>query len=473
MAWLYFHDIGSWSLWFDEAYSAALISAPPQEVVALTAADVHPPLYYLLLKVWAALFGTSEAALRSFSAVCMIGALGVGFGFVRRFFGARASYAVLPFLVLAPFLLRYGQEARMYALATLICISATYVLLRAEQSKQNKWWILYGILVAAGMYTHYYTALIWIAHWAWHWYMARQTPGARFFDRSWLKAYGLAAILYLPWIPVFLVQARAVQDGFWIPAVTHNSLTNIASNMFLYMQESQVKTWLSLGLIVVVGCSAALLYKTYQLLHGVKKQYFALLLFYSFVPVVLLFVLSLPPMQPVLIERYFVPATLGMYLLIGISVALGPQTRRWVVMKALLVVVALAMLVFGVTNVYRADGQHSQSQAKQLVAQLNERLGSNDVIVITTPYTYFEFAYYDIGGKTYFVDPEHVVGVIGSVNTLIDSPYMVKDLSTFGTSKDNVWLAGSRDIKPDVPKGWTELETIELGGQKAIRYQTK
>lgn len=468
---LYMHGIVTWSLWFDEAFSAALIKESPWELIKLTAADVHPPLYYLLLKVWTLLFGMSEMALRSFSAVCMIGAFGVGFGLVRRYFGVWASYAVLPFVVLAPFLLRYGQEARMYGLATLICFNATYAMLRARESERKIWWILYGVLVAAGMYVHYYTALIWIAHWVWHWYMVRQTPGARFFDRRWIGAYVLAVLLYLPWLPVFLVQANAVQGGFWIGPVSQDSLTSIATNFLFYLQESQVKNWLSVILVALVGGWLVLFYKTYNELRGAKKQYFVLLLLMGFLPAALLFVLSLPPFQPVFVERYFVPSMLGIALLMGVAVALGPKTRRCLMFRISLAVITVAVLIFGVHNVYRADGQHSQSHAKELAAHLQSNLGVNDALVVTSPYTYFEFAYYDTG-KTYFADPEHVVGVIGSANLYVGSPYLVHDLASFGATKDDIWLVGPQDIILEAPASWVHLETIQMGGQKAIRYQT-
>jgi mannosyltransferase len=53
------------SVWFDEAYSIFLAKQPVAELIRLTSIDGHPPLYYLLLKGWAAMFGFGELALRS------------------------------------------------------------------------------------------------------------------------------------------------------------------------------------------------------------------------------------------------------------------------------------------------------------------------------------------------------------------------------------------------------------------------
>src|SRR5688572_27598207 len=55
------------SLWFDEAFSWRLSQFPLPELISRDAQDVHPPLYYILLKGWTVVFGASLLALRSFS----------------------------------------------------------------------------------------------------------------------------------------------------------------------------------------------------------------------------------------------------------------------------------------------------------------------------------------------------------------------------------------------------------------------
>src|SRR4051794_1732263 len=55
------------SLWYDEASSWQTATFPFHEMMASVRLNVHMPLYYLLLKVWMAVFGESAAALRGFS----------------------------------------------------------------------------------------------------------------------------------------------------------------------------------------------------------------------------------------------------------------------------------------------------------------------------------------------------------------------------------------------------------------------
>jgi predicted membrane-bound mannosyltransferase len=57
-------NITRWSIWFDEAFSAYLMRFDFFDIARYTANDVHPPMYYWLLKAWTSVFGTSDLALR-------------------------------------------------------------------------------------------------------------------------------------------------------------------------------------------------------------------------------------------------------------------------------------------------------------------------------------------------------------------------------------------------------------------------
>jgi mannosyltransferase len=63
------------NLGLDESISWNLTTRSVSRLIAWTAADVHPPLYYLLLKGWLWIFGDSLAALRSLSVISSLIAL--------------------------------------------------------------------------------------------------------------------------------------------------------------------------------------------------------------------------------------------------------------------------------------------------------------------------------------------------------------------------------------------------------------
>src|SRR5450759_2521821 len=64
------YKLDAQSFWYDEGNSARIAERSLQLIIAGAAGDIHPPLYYMVLHYWRALFGESEAALRSFSVAC-------------------------------------------------------------------------------------------------------------------------------------------------------------------------------------------------------------------------------------------------------------------------------------------------------------------------------------------------------------------------------------------------------------------
>ncbi len=63
-------QLGHDSVWVDEAFSARVANLGLTDLVqTATSDDTNPPLYYVLLHGWINVFGDSETALRSLSAV--------------------------------------------------------------------------------------------------------------------------------------------------------------------------------------------------------------------------------------------------------------------------------------------------------------------------------------------------------------------------------------------------------------------
>ena len=65
---LRFHRLGAQSLWNDEGNSARLSERAIPAILEGTASDIHPPLYYILLRGWRELAGETEFGLRALSA---------------------------------------------------------------------------------------------------------------------------------------------------------------------------------------------------------------------------------------------------------------------------------------------------------------------------------------------------------------------------------------------------------------------
>ncbi len=116
---LRFYQLDSQSLWADEGNSVALAGRSLARITQDAANDIHPPLYYWLLHLWTSIFGFSEAALRSLSAVLGVLLVLAVAEFGRRLHGVLTGLLAGLFAALAPFQIYYSQEARMYILLAL------------------------------------------------------------------------------------------------------------------------------------------------------------------------------------------------------------------------------------------------------------------------------------------------------------------------------------------------------------------
>lgn len=385
----------SQSVWFDEAYSIMVAKQPIGELLALTGVDTHPPLYYILLKGWAYVAGWSEIALRSFSVAAMGGSLVIGALFVKKFFGVRAALLTLPFLVLAPFLLRYGFEIRMYALGSLIGIAATYVLALALNAagKKRMWlFVAYAILVALGMYSLYYMAILWVAHVVWLMWYAKMHKKP-LFRSDWLLAYIGSIVLFLPWLPTFVSQ---LGNGALAPisqAMTLDNLMGIISYWFVYQPTWQLNALISLLVLFVIVTVSYLVVAAFKQTKKEQRSYFVLLICYVLVPITMITLVSL--VRPMYVERYLAHIAIGGMILIGVSAAIVTKNASRLVNTA--VVLLPAVLLVGVMNLAQVGNYNFQRLQKPMVNQIAMALESckqGDTILAEDPYVAIELDYY-------------------------------------------------------------------------------
>ena len=109
-------------LWWDEGYSVWFATHPLTQMAALTAQDIHPPLYYALLHGWAAPLGTSPAALRLLSVAVGVLTIPLLYLVARRMLSTRGALLATFLLMINPLHIYYSQEVRMYGLVALLSV---------------------------------------------------------------------------------------------------------------------------------------------------------------------------------------------------------------------------------------------------------------------------------------------------------------------------------------------------------------
>ena len=150
-------------LWLDEALTVNVARLPLGDIAGALRHDGAPPLYYYLLHGWIQLFGEGDLAVRSLSAVFGVATLPVMWVAARRLGGRAVAWTAVVLLATAPFAIRYGTEARMYTLVTLLTLVGYLALVAVLESPTP--WRLVGLAAVTGalLLTHYWAFYLGIA----------------------------------------------------------------------------------------------------------------------------------------------------------------------------------------------------------------------------------------------------------------------------------------------------------------------
>lgn len=448
------------SIWFDEGYSILLAKRPLAELIALTNVDAHPPLYYILLKGWAGLFGWSELALRSLSAVLMAGVVGVAILLVKRLFSVKIALSVAPLLVVAPFLLRYGYEVRMYALASFIGIVGSYLFSIAMQKKSDKrLWVAYGLFVALGMYTLYMTLVVWLAHFVWLVFHSRSKK--QLVTHPALIGFGAAVVFFLPQLPVFVDQTlHSALPGVGTE-LTLTKLVSVLSVLTLYTPEWNIGGWYSL-LLIAGMILFGLLYAT-----AIKDKAYRSGLFFVatlvVVPLVFYALSSLPPRQPIFIERYMAHVAVYVYLMVALVAVIGFLGRRRVLAWSFAGVIAITS-VTGLVRLQSTGNLNLERMQLPQTRQLRADIpcDTTTTIVADDPYTYIDSVYYftDCNLVFYSKDP---LGFRGGYAPLAESTKRISSPDQVTTQKlvHLHWLGADPSFVPSTMYHQTSEQTYE------------
>lgn len=472
------------SLWHDEAFSALYIKYGWGEMMHRIILDVHPPLYYLVLRIWSYMFGDTLASLRTLSIILGVMTVWAGYLFVKKAFkSVNLGLIAALFLAINPFQIQYALEARMYTLGTFIVMFSSWLLLRALESRRKKDWVYYGIFAAAAFYTHYYLLFS----------VAAQALYALFVifkNGDWRATFKenqlvnivlsgiVAIILYLPWVPALLEQVTRVAGGFWIPPMDRWSIPSTIWKISFggdIINHNSLIVWT----IVAVGLVCYFL-KKYK---DQEKWLVALGLIIPFLAAIALSIRS-----DIYLDRYFVFASLSMSIMAALALSAIPKAylRRGLVVLFIIMSVwmftrnwrILDVKDFG-SSIVKKPGMSSAG------AYLNERASSTDKIYVGSSFIFFTFKYYNktgavpqlISGSPLSSIPHFAGTAILTEQDLVLNDYIF----TPANYKKNeiiwlLWTTGFGGSKPNVPGNWSKIQEQSWGdtpGFKGNIYVTQ
>jgi mannosyltransferase len=351
--------------WIDEGLSVGISHRPLADIPGVLRQDGSPPLYYVLLHLWMAVFGESEAATRALSLLCATLAIPVAFWAARALFGTAAGWMAAVLAATNPFLTQYAQETRMYALVALLGLVACGAfgrafLLDATEAQRRPWAVLLAVSLAALMYTHNWSLFFAVAcGGAWLVLLRRAAgPERRELWRTGLVAFGGALVLYLPWVPTTLYQA-AHTGAPWSNAPSVSALLGVPGELFGTMAQAV------LALVGGAGVAALLSRR-----ENDKARIALALLGIGAVTVLLAWLASQAS-----------PAWANRYLAIGLPPVLLAAAAGLAAAGRLGVAGLLIVSVMGITNGAPAQ----KSNVRTIAEDIGPSLRAGDLVVSTQP----------------------------------------------------------------------------------------
>lgn len=396
--------LGADSLWYDETVSVFLAGQPAPALIGHTARDIHPPLYYLLLRGWLVVTGypTGHADPVGHRLEFMAAFLSLAFGVLlapltwrlalRLRLPSPAPVVSALLVALSPFGVWYGQEVRMYTVGAalgLICLLATAALLDPSTPPHRlpRAAVAYALAAAAGMYTLYYFAFLLVSlnavalGWALRGWRRGGGAGKRL--AVWLAAQAAAALLYLPWLPIAWRQATDPPVPPWrTPPQPIAALVESWTALSFGQAADPARYW-PLLLVTLALASLALAAGRWS---GGHPAALPLLLAAAFGPLALILLASL--VTPLYHVRYLFTYSPAFSVLLALGLAVlwnrRPAGRGLAVAALGLIVVGsgLSLRTFWTDPAFAADDHRSA------VRELAQRWRPGDVILVNAGYAY-------------------------------------------------------------------------------------
>jgi mannosyltransferase len=456
------------ALWHDEAFSALLPRYDFKEMIYRAGLDVHPPLYYILLKGWDALFGDSLFSLRFFSVFFGILAVIIFFFFTKEILKDKkfALFATV-LLMINSFFIQFVTEARMFPLGIFLVVLSSFFLLKSLNSKKWHWWFLYVISVSAGIYTHYYIIFSVLAQGIFLIYWILKESKLNLI--SWLKnknfqfglgAYLLVILSFLPWLKTFLFQNSQIQESYWIPPINIWSFPATFLKLTTGGGIDATRFWYILAALMVLVIFA-FIYALKKIEQPSKWLVFLLII----IPFSGAIAFSLK--TSIYLDRYFI-FTLPFYLILMAGAI-------WLIRNKKARNILIAIAILGSLIAFPVRWVRLQVEKKPGMAAaanyLNQEVKPSEKIYVGSSFVYFTFKYYN---KTGIQPKLYAPGSLPhfSGTALLSLGDIIGDFNEGIKKNDIVWMintTGFGNYQPSLPPNWKKEE--EKGFQDVYDYQ--
>ena len=344
----------------------------------LSQSPEHAPLYFVLARFWAELFGSSVAAMRSLSVLFSLLALPVMYVLGRslsrlspaadktllnrrdrsHFASSLIGKNAIALLAISPFFVAYAQEARPYSLWVLLLLLTHLCLWRSLQLNRWQDWLAYTLSLILCLYTSLLTVLIVFGH-------SLAIAGLQYKTyrkerKPYLLTTATALLALAPWAWIVVTRWQTLQDNtVWMQvpttiwAILGTWFYSLAVLFFDVPVAANSPLLFVLQVVLATATLAFMGYAVYWFIRRASRSAAIFVLSTSLsIPILLLLLDLVRDGQASATPRYLMPAHLG--ALIALAFLLGDRlmrsSKKWNGAIALFLSVGLLSCVIGLNQ---------------------------------------------------------------------------------------------------------------------------
>lgn len=325
--------------WGDEAYTVNLLRQNVVGIIQATAADVHPPLYYLIAKFFITVLGNAGWALHLASLAATALLVVFAMTVIWDTFGREAALIMVTMALTSPNAVTYNVEIRMYSWGALFVLLSYYCLYRILNKGGRQDYILFVLSSLAAAYTHYYcvisVALLYIV-------MILYVLLCRKQDlRKMLVTCIVTVAAYLPWLIILLGTMSRVSGDYWM--TDYPGLTACLGYLFSY----EFPLWV-LPLLALTGV-VAVVYEYRSTANTIERHLSNWLVFLlagalSVLGTIAVGIIVSNVIRPMFIERYIYPVSVLAWLMAGMVIAKLKGHKIYALLLTMLMLVVFVPL---------------------------------------------------------------------------------------------------------------------------------
>ncbi|MCR5101404.1 MAG: hypothetical protein K6B41_08620 [Butyrivibrio sp.] len=479
-------------IWYDEVFSVKYGLESFDQMIADTACDVHPPLYYILLNVGILIgqnfgmdpvYAAKTVSVVPYIIICLYSAF-----FVRKRWGWICAGLLPLMLVGMPQMSEYTVEIRMYSWAMFFVLAffmhAYGIIENTYTSATNKKILIHSVPLViygiAAFYTHYYAVMaiffmylfliIWTTKEFIKTMKIKQNKGDadERIDYNFrapataLIGFNMALVSFVPWISVVVSQVKSVASSYWIQPVSFSTLGGIVK----YLCKPEFSNEILNNIIAVVLFFMFLLI----IIVGIKKlkkneRILLICGFGSFVLVVFAGLFASVILRPVFIYRYMIPALGFVWLPICILIATLIDSEKGV-SKTLSITLAGIITIVCIRDYYAFRGNElykkvNMELTQNAIDEIADNYDTESVKIVCNFNQIQALMYYYLEEYDIYLYGSEIEGPYKILNPKAESFYDVSQISKWLDKGEKVLFLGSFNARDEILENFYESEGIE------------